>query len=108
MSNKSTKAVQGNDSFLEKTFQISERGSDVKTEVFAGITTFMTIAYLLAVVPSNLADIGMPKESVFTATALSALVATLLAGVLGNFPFGLAPSMGLNSFFAFSIVLGMG
>lgn len=108
MSNKSTGALSSKSSFLEKTFHLSERKADVRTEIFAGITTFMTIAYLLAVVPSNLADIGMPKESVFTATALSALVATLLAGILGNFPFGLAPSMGLNSFFAFSIVMGMG
>ncbi|KNF07583.1 permease, partial [Gottschalkia purinilytica] len=93
--------------FLDKTFKVSERNSNVKTEIFAGITTFMTIAYLLAVIPGNLGEVGMPKQAVFTATVLSALIATALAGILGNYPFGLAPSMGLNSFFAFSVVIGM-
>lgn len=94
--------------FLNKFFKISERKSTVKAEVFAGITSFMTIAYLLAVIPGNLSEIGMPKAAVFTATILASVIATSLAGIIGNFPFALAPSMGLNSFFAFSIVLGMG
>ncbi|AFS77110.1 xanthine/uracil/vitamin C permease [Gottschalkia acidurici 9a] len=97
-------------SSLDRLFKIKDRGSDVKTEITAGITTFMTIAYLLAVIPNQLGipEIGMDKSSVFTATALSALIATALVGIIGNFPFGLAPSMGLNAFFAFSIVIGMG
>ena len=95
-------------SSLDNFFAITKRGSNVRTELFAGMTTFMTTAYLLAVIPATLSEIGMPKEAVFTATALSSLVATFLVGVVGNFPFGLAPSMGLNSFFAFSIVVGMG
>lgn len=94
-------------SFLDKTFKISERDSNVKTEITAGVTTFMTIAYLLAVVPAQLADIGMDRGAVFVATALSAFIASALVGLLGNFPFGLAPSLGLNAFFAFSVVMAM-
>ena len=99
--------MSNSNGFLDKTFKLESRGTNVKTEVTAGLTTFMTIAYLLAVVPAQLADIGMDRGSVFVATALSAFVATALAGLLGNFPFGLAPSLGLNAFFAFSIVLAM-
>ncbi len=68
----------------------------------------MTVAYLVAVIPANLGAVGMPKEAVFTATVVTSLLATALIGIIGNFPFCLAPSMGLNSFFAFSVVLGMG
>ena len=68
----------------------------------------MTIAYILAVVPLNLSEVGMDRQSVFTATVVSSLIATFLVGVVGNFPFALAPSLGINSFFAFSIILGMG
>lgn len=100
--------MSNSNSFLEKRFRLSERGTNPKIEVTAGITTFMTIAYLLAVVPAQLADIGMDRGSVFVATALSAFAATFLVGILGNFPFGLAPSLGLNAFFAFSVVMAMG
>lgn len=89
-------------------FKIRERDSNIRTEVFAGITSFMTIAYILAVVPLNLGEVGMDKQAVFTATVVSALIATFLVGIIGNFPFALAPSLGINSFFAFSIILGMG
>lgn len=97
---------------MEKTlnnfFKIKERDSNIKTELFAGITTFMTIVYLLAVIPLNLGQTGMDKSGVFTATIICSLVGTLIVGLVGNFPFALAPSMGMNSFFAFSIVIGMG
>lgn len=93
---------------LIKYFKIGERNSTIKTEIFSGITSFMTIAYILAVVPLNLSEVGMDRQAVFTATVVSSLIATFLVGVVGNFPFALAPSLGINSFFAFSIILGMG
>lgn len=99
--------MSNSNQFLDKFFKLKARDTNVKTEVMAGITTFMTIAYLLAVIPAQLADVGMDRGSVFVATALSAFVATALAGLLGNFPFGLAPSLGLNAFFAFSVVMAM-
>ncbi len=94
--------------FLEKRFELEEHGTDVKTEVLAGITTFMTMAYILAVNPLILADAGMDVGGVFTATALSAVIATLVMAFYANYPFGLAPGMGLNAFFAYTVVLGMG
>lgn len=93
---------------LNQYFKIKERNSSFRTEIFAGITSFMTIAYILAVVPLNLSEVGMDRQSVFTATVVSSLIATFLVGVVGIFPFALAPSLGINSFFAFSIILGMG
>ncbi len=93
---------------LNQYFKIKERNSSFRTEIFAGITSFMTIAYILAVVPLNLSEVGRDRQSVFTATVVSSLIATFLVGVVGNFPFALAPSLGINSFFAFSIILGMG
>ena len=93
---------------LEKFFKLSENGTDVKTEVLAGITTFMTMAYILAVNPSILAAAGMDQGAVFTATALASLVGTLMMALLANYPFALAPGMGLNAYFAYTVVLGMG
>ena len=93
---------------LEKLFQLKEHKTDVKTEVLAGITTFMTMAYILAVNPSILSATGMPYDAVFAATALSAALGTLIMGLYANYPFALAPGMGLNAFFAFTVVLGMG
>ena len=93
---------------LSKFFKLKEHNTDVKTEVLAGITTFMTMAYILVINPSMLADAGMDAGGVFTATALSALLACVLMAVLANYPFGLAPGMGLNAFFAYTVVLGMG
>ncbi len=93
---------------LERFFKLKENGTDVKTEVLAGITTFMTIAYILAVNPSILAAAGMDQGAVFTATALAAVIGTLLMALLANYPFALAPGMGLNAYFAYTIVLGMG
>lgn len=93
---------------LEKIFKLSENKTDVKTEVLAGITTFMTMAYILAVNPSILSAAGMDSGAVFTATALAAFVGTLLMAVLANYPFALAPGMGLNAYFAYTVVIGMG
>ncbi len=93
---------------LEKFFKLSENGTDVKTEIVAGITTFMTMAYILAVNPNVLSATGMDHGAVFTATALASLIGTLLMALLANYPFALAPSMGLNAYFAYTVVLGMG
>ena len=93
---------------LEKFFKLSENGTDVKTEVLAGITTFMTMAYILAVNPSILSAAGMDQGAVFTATALASLIGTLLMALFANYPFALAPGMGLNAYFAYTVVLGMG
>lgn len=92
---------------LEKMFKLRQNGTDVKTEVLAGITTFMTMAYILAVNPSIMAEAGMDQGAVFTATALAALVGTLLMALFANYPFALAPGMGLNAYFAYTVVLGM-
>jgi len=93
---------------LDKFFKITENKSTLKTEVIAGITTFMTMVYILAVNPSILSAAGMDKDAVFTATALSAVIATLVMALVAKLPFALAPGMGLNAFFAFTVVLGMG
>ncbi len=93
---------------LDSLFSISRRGSTVKTEIFAGITTFMTMSYILAVNPSILGQCGMDTSSVFAATAISAAFATIVMALTANLPAALAPGMGLNAFFAFSVVLGMG
>ena len=93
---------------LEKFFKLSENGTDVRTEIVAGITTFMTMAYILAVNPKVLSATGMDHGAVFTATALASLIGTLLMALLANYPFALAPGMGLNAYFAYTVVLGMG
>ena len=93
---------------LEKLFHLKENHTDVKTEVMAGITTFMTMAYILAVNPNILAASGMDRGSVFTATALSSFIATCLMALLSNYPFVLAPGMGLNAYFTYTVVFGMG
>ncbi|ABR50644.1 Xanthine/uracil/vitamin C permease [Alkaliphilus metalliredigens QYMF] len=94
--------------FLEKQFKLTEHKTNVKTEVLAGITTFMTMAYILIVNPIILSEAGMDFGAVFTATALSAIVGTLVMAFYANYPFALAPGMGLNAFFAYTVVLGMG
>ena len=93
---------------LEKIFHLKENKTDVKTEVIAGITTFMTMAYILAVNPSVLSACGMDSGAVFTATALAALIATLLMAAFSNYPFVLAPGMGLNAYFSYTVVLQIG
>ncbi len=93
---------------LDKYFKLKENKTTVRTEVIAGITTFMTMAYILAVNPDILSATGMDKGAVFTATALSAAIATLVMALWAKLPFALAPGMGLNAFFAFTVVIGMG
>ncbi|AKL97218.1 permease [Clostridium aceticum] len=93
---------------LEKIFKLKENHTNVKTEVMAGITTFMTMAYILVVNPSVLSATGMDLGALFTATALSAIVATLVMALYANLPYALAPAMGPNAFFAFTVVIGMG
>jgi adenine/guanine/hypoxanthine permease len=93
---------------MEKFFKLKEHGTDVKTEVVAGLTTFLTMAYILIVNPLFLSETGMDFGAIFTATALSSAIATLVMAFTANLPFALAPGMGLNAFFAFTVVLGMG
>lgn len=90
---------------LEKMFHLKEHHTNLKTEILAGITTFMTMAYILAVNPNILSEAGMDRGAVFTATALASLVGTCLMALLANYPFVLAPGMGLNAYFAYTVVL---
>jgi AGZA family xanthine/uracil permease-like MFS transporter len=92
---------------LDKLFGIKQHKTTVRTEVLAGITTFMTMAYILAVNPDILSATGMNKEALFTATAISAIIGTLIMAFVAKLPFALAPGMGLNAFFAFTVVLSM-
>ena len=96
---------------MQKLFGFEKGTHKLRTEIVAGVTTFLTMAYILAVNPgifSALADQGMPTPSVFTATALAAIVGTLVMAFYAKKPFGLAPGMGLNAFFVFTVCLGMG
>lgn len=93
---------------MENYFKLKENGTTFKTEILAGITTFMTMAYILVVNPGILSQGGMDFGAVFTATALSAAIATMLTGLYAKLPFAQAPGMGLNAFFAFTIVKQMG
>jgi AGZA family xanthine/uracil permease-like MFS transporter len=93
---------------LEKYFKLSEHNTNVKTEVIAGITTFMTMGYIIMVNPGILSATGMDFGALITATCLSTAIATIFMAFYANYPFALAPGMGLNAFFAFAVVLGMG
>lgn len=93
---------------MEKLFHLKENHTDVKTEVMAGITTFMTMAYILAVNPNILSAAGMDAKAVLIATSLAAFVGTMLMALLANYPFALAPGMGLNAYFSYTVVLSMG
>ena len=93
---------------MEKLFHLKENHTDVKTEVMAGITTFMTMAYILAVNPNILSAAGMDAEAVLIATSLAAFVGTMCMALMANYPFALAPGMGLNAYFAYTVVLTMG
>ncbi|KAB2822895.1 MAG: NCS2 family permease [Paludibacter sp.] len=93
---------------MKNFFKLEQHKTNIRTEVLAGVTTFMTMAYILAVNPDVLSATGMDKGAVFTATALSATIATLVMALVAKLPFALAPGMGLTAFFAFSVCLGMG
>lgn len=92
---------------LEKIFHLSKNKTTVKTEVLAGLTTFMTMAYILIVNPDILSKTGMPRDAVFAATALASVIGTAIMAFVANYPFGMAPGMGLNAFFTFTICLTM-
>ena len=93
---------------LEKIFKLKEKGTTVKTEVIAGITTFLAMAYILAVNPNMLSETGLSYDGVFLATALSSGIATLIRGLLANYPVALAPGMGVNALFTYTLVFSMG
>lgn len=95
-------------SLLERWFRLKEHGTTVRTEVVAGVTTFMTMAYIIFVNPGIVQETGMPFQAVVIATAVSAAFATILMAFLANYPFALAPGMGLNAYFTFTVVLGRG
>jgi len=95
-------------SSLNRYFKLAEHGSNVRTEVVAGFTTFLTMAYIIFVNPAILGDAGVPKDAVFVATCLAAALGTIIMGLYANYPIGMAPGMGLNAYFAYAVVLGMG
>lgn len=103
MQNRETKK-----SFFDSMFQLKENGTNVRTEVFAGITTFLTMAYIIFVNPDILQQAGMNKDAVFVATILAAAIGTFVMGFIANVPFAVAPGMGLNALFTFTVVLGLG
>ena len=100
--------LKGVDILLENLFKLKENGTNAKTEMMAGITTFMTMAYILAVNPAILSASGMDSGAVFTATAIASCIGTLFMAFFANYPFALAPGMGLNAFFAYTVVGQMG
>lgn len=93
---------------MEKLFKLKANGTNTRTELLAGVTTFLTMAYILAVNPGILGDAGMDRGAVFTATALASAIATIMMAFVANLPIALAPGMGLNAFFTYAVVLGMG
>lgn len=95
-------------SFLDKIFKYTERGSNAKTEIIGGVTTFLTMAYIVFVNPSILSDAGMDKSALITVTILATAIGTLIFAFLANAHFALAPGMGLNAFFTYSLVIGEG
>lgn len=98
----------GGKSMLEKFFHLKDNNTDVKTELMAGFTTFMTMAYILAVNPSILSVTGMDSTAILLATSLSSFIGSMVMAFMANYPFVLAPAMGLNAYFAYTVVLGMG
>src|ERR1044071_9833497 len=90
---------------LERYFGLSQQGSDIRTEFVAGVTTFLTMVYIVFVNPIILGKAGMDPGAVFVATCVAAAVSTLVMGLYANYPIALAPGMGLNAFFAFTVVL---
>jgi AGZA family xanthine/uracil permease-like MFS transporter len=102
------RAFAGNHSLLERIFHLRENNTNVRIELLAGLTTFMTMAYIVVVNPQILAEAGMPVDGVLFATCLSAAIATLIMGLWANYPIALAPGMSLNAYFTYSIVIGRG
>ena len=100
--------MENENGFLNRLFHLTANGTTAKTEMLAGITTFMTMAYILAVNPLIMSTTGMDKGAVLTATAIASCLGTIFMAVFANYPFALAPGMGLNAFFAFTVVMQMG
>ena len=94
--------------WLARTFKLEEHQTDVRTELLAGLTTFLTMAYIIFVNPNILADAGMPHDAVFVATCIAAAIGTIIMGMYANYPIAMAPGMGLNAYFAYAVVKGMG
>src|ERR671912_2915227 len=92
--------------FLDRYFGLTQHGTNVRTEMVAGVTTFLTMVYIVFVNPAILANAGMDKGAVFVATCLAAAISTLIMALYANYPIALAPGMGLNAFFAFTLVIG--
>src|SRR5690554_3145089 len=97
---------QNQEKGLAKYFEFGKFGTNYRREILAGFTTFLAMAYILAVNPDVLSNAGMDKGAVFTATAIAAIVGSLVMGLLAKYPIALAPGMGLNAFFAFTVVIG--
>ena len=93
---------------MQRLFDLQGHGTTVRTEVFAGLTTFLTMAYIVVVNPLILGEAGLPVAGVAVATCLSAGIGSILMGFLSNYPLALAPGMGLNAYFTFTVVKGMG
>ena len=93
---------------LEKLFQLREHGTNARTEMVAGLTTFLTMSYIIFVNPDILSSTGMDRNAVFVATCLAAALGSLIMALVANWPIGMAPGMGLNAFFAFTVVKTMG
>ncbi len=93
---------------IENYFKIDQRGSNIKTEIIAGFTTFLSMSYVLFVIPATLSETGMDLGALFTATALSAIISTLIMGLYANYPIALAPGMGMQAFFTYTVVLTLG
>jgi AGZA family xanthine/uracil permease-like MFS transporter len=101
-------AEKGNAKMLERLFKLGEHNTTVRTEVIAGLTTFLTMSYIIFVNPDILSSTGMDRNAVFVATCLAAALGSLVMGLVANWPIGMAPGMGLNAFFAFTVVAAMG
>ena len=95
-------------SFFEKAFKLKKHGTDTRTEIMAGITTFMTMSYILAVNPQILSESGMDYGAVFTGTIIASVIAMLFMAFYANLPFGMSAGMGLNAFFTYTVVMQMG
>lgn len=100
--------ARGIGGLLERAFRLTEHGTSIRTELLAGLTTFLTMAYIVFVNPSILADAGMPRDAVFVATCLVAALGSLIMGLYANYPIALAPGMGLNAYFTYVVVQGLG
>lgn len=103
-----SKALGSTDGFLERRFKLRENNTNVRTEIVAGVTTFLTMVYIIFVNPDILSAAGMPKDGVFIATILASVIATVAMALMSNYPFALAPGMGLNAFFAYTVAVQVG